>query len=257
MQDDLRLAGLRLLQEMPFSRVNGQGQVIIVTLGHTAAEVEQLARPLADAGTDFLGLVSYRAKDAAPMVAAAKQRASVPVLIKTSVNWPELLDVAADCLDAGTDGITAIDSNGPALRIDIEKGEPWLGRFAWLSGDAIRPIALRVVADICLRHHVPVVGTGGISLAEDVVEMVMAGATAVGVLSAPLQKGLAWLGKTQTRLGKWMEKRGCGGCVTAGAYQTRQLSPEGDMLLDVIECRSCGLCVTICPASPLTMYIGQ
>jgi len=264
--------------------------VLIVSLGHTPAEVEALAAPLVEAGADMLELVSYRAEDAAPMVAAAKRAVSVPVLIKVSANWPDLLEVVDGCLQAGADGITAIDSIGPALRVDVGTGQPLLGSFAWLSGAAIRPIALRVVAEICLCHDVPVVGTGGVGRAEDVVEMVMAGATAVGVHTAPLLQGLGWFGKTVARLERWLDERGharlgdlhgmalshlqkpvthtplafafdaetctqCDRCVTVCAYNARRLTPQGEMLLDEELCRSCGLCVSVCPAGALTVRL--
>ncbi len=271
--------------------------VLIASLGHTATEVEKLAGPMEAAGADMLELVSYRAADAAPMVAAAKQRVSIPVLIKVSANWRDLVPVVADCVAAGADGITAIDSIGPALRVDIEKCEPLLGSYAWLSGEAIRPIALRAVADICLRHSVPVVGTGGIGRAENVVEMVMAGATAIGVHTAPLLKGLEWINKTEQKLQKWLDRRNyatltelrgralptlrgteipegtppepldfrfdrdtctqCGRCVTVCAYQARQLGQDGEMLLDRVECRSCGVCVTVCPTGALEIEEGH
>jgi dihydroorotate dehydrogenase (fumarate) len=190
--------------------------LLIASLGHTPADVAQLAGPLAEAGADMLEVVSYRAEDAAPIVAAAKRAVSVPVLIKVSANWPDLLEVVDACLRAGADGVTAIDSIGPALRVDVETGRPVLGSFGWLSGQAIRPIALRSVAEICLHpstgsglgHDVPVVGTGGVGQAEEVVEMMMAGATAVGVHSAPLLGGLDWFGKTLVRLERWLEERG-------------------------------------------------
>ena len=273
-----------LEQELP--ALAERDGVLIASLGHTPAEVVQLAGPLAETGANMLELVSYRAEDAAPMVEAAKQAVSVPVLIKISANWPNLMEVVAACLRAGADGVTAIDSIGPTLRMDVETGRPLLGSFAWLSGAAIRPIALRVVAEICLHHDVPVVGTGGVGRTEDVVEMVMAGATAVGVHTAPLLQGLGWFGKTLARLERWLDERGharladlrgmalphlqepashapltfvfdsetcnqCGRCVTVCAYGARALSPDGQMSLDETLCRSCGLCVSICPNGSL------
>ena len=264
-----------------------QDGVLIVSLGHTPAEVAQLAGPLAEAGADILELVSYRAEDAAPAVAAAKQAVTIPVLVKVSANWPDLMEVVAACLQAGADGITAIDSVGPTLRVDVETGRPVLGSFAWLSGAAILPIALRAVAEICLRYDVPVVGTGGVRRAEDVVEMMMAGATTVGVHTAPILHGLDWFGKTLSRLERWLDERGharlgdlrgmalphlrepvshaplsfafdaetctqCGRCVTVCAYNARHLTPQGEMLLDEGLCRSCGLCTSICPTGALT-----
>jgi len=275
-----------LAREFPALR-GRQGGVLIASLGHTPEEVAETAGPVAAAGPDLLELVSYRAEDAAPMVAVAKARTDLPLLIKVTANWPNLLEVVAACLAAGADGVTAIDSIGPTLRIDVETGEPLLGSFAWLSGRAILPISLRAVAEICQRHRVPVVGTGGVGQAEDAVEMVMAGATAVGVHSLPLLQGLGWFGKTLTRLDRWLDKRGherlaglrgvalahlqepmphtplafafdqetctrCGRCVTVCAYGARELTEGGDMLLDEEICRSCGLCVTVCASGALT-----
>jgi len=266
----------------------GRDGVLIASTGHTPAEVEELAAPLAEAGADMLELVSYRAEDAAPMVAVAKRAVTIPVLIKVSANWPDMLEVVDACLRAGADGVTAIDSLGPALRVDVETGRPVLGAFAWLSGQAILPVALRAVAEICLRHDVPVVGTGGVSRTPEVVEMVMAGATAVGVHSAPLLQGLGWFGKTLSRLERWLDEheiprladlRGialpylrepadhapldfvfdaescneCQRCVTVCAYEARRLLPgvRIRMSLDEAACRSCGLCATVCPTGAL------
>ena len=244
-------------RELP--ALSDRNGVLIASLGHTPAEVEQLAEPLAEAGADMLELVSYRAEDAAPMAAAAKRAVSVPVLVKVSANWPNLLEIVDACLRAGADGITAIDSIGPALRVDVETGRPLLGSFAWLSGAAIRPIALRVVAEICLRHNVPVVGTGGVGRAEDVVEMVMAGATAVGVHTAPLLQDLGWFGKTLARMECWLDERGHA-CLSGLRGQALPhlretvLHPSAGsghhapmtFAFDAEACTQCDRCVTVC-----------
>ena len=265
-----------------------QGGVLIASLGHTPAEVEILAASLAKAGADMLELVSYRAKEAAPMVETAKRAVSIPVLLKVSANWSDLPAVVKACLQAGADGVTAIDSIGPVLRVDVQTGQPLLGSFAWLSGQAIRPLAVRVVAEICLAHDLPVVGTGGIGRAEDIVEMVMAGATAVGVHTAPLMQGLGWFGKTLGRLEHWLEERGharlgdlrglalphlrrsvshapliftfdaesctlCGRCEIVCAYEARRITAESGMWLDETACRSCGLCASVCPTAALAV----
>jgi dihydroorotate dehydrogenase (fumarate) len=261
--------------------------VLIASTGHTPVEVKQLAGPLAQAGADMLELVSYRAEDAAPMVTAAKQATAIPVLIKVSANWPNLTDVVGLCREAGVDGVTAIDSIGPALRVNVETGEPVLGSFAWLSGQAILPLALRAVAEICLAHDIPVIGTGGVGRAEHVAEMLMAGATAVGVHTAPLLEGLGWFAKTSGRMAHWLNERGytyldalrglalhqlrkpeshatlvfdfdkeacseCGRCITVCAYEARHLTPAGDMLLEQALCRSCGLCASVCRSGALS-----
>jgi len=261
--------------------------VVIASTGHTPAEVERLAGQLARTGVDMLELVSYDEHDAAAMVEAAKRTAPIPVLIKVSANWTNLKEVVEACLEAGADGITAIDSIGPALAIDVETGRPLLGSFAWLSGEAIHAIAVRVVAEISLDHDAPLVGTGGVGTADQVVETLMAGATAVGVHTAPLLQGLEWFGRTVQQLERWLDQRGygqiaalrgralphlreqpaqdplvfafdaqrctaCGRCVTVCAYRARRLGAEREMLLDRELCRSCGLCTAVCPTGALT-----
>jgi dihydroorotate dehydrogenase (fumarate) len=274
-------------RELPALRERNGG-ALIASMGHTPEEVAEIAAPVAEAGPDLIELVSYRAEDAAPMVAVAKERTDLPVFIKVTANWPNLLDVVEDCIKAGADGVTAIDSVGPTLRIDVETGQPLLGSFAWLSGAAILPISLRVVAQICQRYGVPVVGTGGVGNAKEAVEMVMAGATAVGVHSQPLLRGLGWFKKTVAQMDRWLEShdhsrlaglRGvalphlekpmpntplafafdketctrCMRCVVVCGYEARALTDEGDMLLDEELCRSCGLCVNVCAPGSLTV----
>jgi dihydroorotate dehydrogenase subfamily 1 len=265
--------------------------VLIASTGHTPAEVAQLAAPLACAGADLLELVSYRAADAPAMVAAARQAVAIPVLVKISANWPDLPDVVDACLREGANGITAIDSVGPALRLDLETRRPLLGSAAWLSGRAILPLALRVVAEVAQRHGVPVVGTGGVGSAEDAIEMTMAGATAVGVHTAPLLLGLGWFGRTLAQLERWLERHGvarlatlrgvaldalgepashaplefvfrpelcteCRRCVTVCAYGARQLAADRQMQVNAELCRSCGLCVSVCSPGALTLSVG-
>lgn len=134
-----------------------------------------------------------------------------------------------------------------------------LGSYAWLSGEAIRPISLRVVADICLRHDVPVVGTGGVGRAEDAIEMVMAGATAVGVHTAPLLRGLGWLEKTTNRLTKWLDARNHARLADLRGVALPHLQPAVghepyqpeapaplSFAFDKDACTECGRCVTVC-----------
>lgn len=265
--------------------------VVIASVGHHRADVEALAWLLVEAGAGMLEVVSYEASDMVPLVEAAKSRVHVPVLAKLSPNWPELLDCAAACLAAGADGLTAIDSLGPTLAIDVETGQPLLAGYAWLSGAAIKPVTVRIVADLCRRHPgVPVVATGGVGRAEDIVEMLMVGATAIGAHTAPLLQGLGWIAKTTYSLSRWLERRGygrigdvqglalphldheenvqplqflfdpvtcteCGRCVTVCAYGARAIEAREEgkpiMLLDNEQCRWCGLCVSVCPTGAL------
>jgi len=98
----------------------------------------------------------------------------------------------------GPDGVTAMDSVGPVLRIDIRSGRPLMGSemgYGWLTGSAIKPIILRYVDEIAGQTSKPVIGIGGVVTAADVVEMMMAGAGAVGLCTARILKGMAYLSR--------------------------------------------------------------
>jgi dihydroorotate dehydrogenase (NAD+) catalytic subunit len=129
---------------------------------------------------------------AATEVTAAVQeavRGRVPILVKLSPNVHDIATVARAVESAGADGISAINTLTGML-IDIEARRPVLAnRMGGLSGPAIRPLAVRCVYEIYQAVEIPVVGMGGVSSGRDAVEMIMAGATAVGVGSAVYQDG--------------------------------------------------------------------
>lgn len=178
-----------IAREIP--RAKEAGAVVIASLGATASDVSALARPLAEAGADALEVCSYDAAATASMVSEAIDATDLPVLAKVSANWANVVPVSVACLEAGAAAITAIDSIGPALRLDIDRRAPVLGdAYGWLSGAAIFPLALRVVADIASNTHAHLVATGGVTSADDIIEMLMAGARAVGICSYLLTEGL-------------------------------------------------------------------
>jgi dihydroorotate dehydrogenase (NAD+) catalytic subunit len=114
-----------------------------------------------------------------------KENTDIPVIVKLSPNVEDIVEVAQAVVEAGADAISAINSLGPGMIIDINTGWPVLSnRIGGVSGPAIRPIAVRCVYDICCAVDVPVIGIGGVSSGRDVVEMLLVGATAVGIGSA-------------------------------------------------------------------------
>lgn len=127
---------------------------------------------------------------AAEVTAAVRAAYEGPLLVKLSPNAPDLADVAAAVADAGADGITAVNTLGPGMVIDIHAGCPVLtNRVGGVSGMALRPIALRCVYDIARAVDLPIIGTGGVRSGRDAMAMIMAGATAVGVGSALQAEG--------------------------------------------------------------------
>ena len=114
-----------------------------------------------------------------------------PVFIKLSPNITDIVSIARACEDAGADGITLINTV-LGMRIDIKKRKPIIAnKMGGFSGPAVFPLALRMVYQVAHACTIPVMGCGGVARAEDVVEMMMAGATAVQVGAENLRNPLA------------------------------------------------------------------
>lgn len=125
--------------------------------------------------------------NAAAVTAAVKAVTHKPVIVKLSPNVTDIVSIARACEDAGADGLTLVNTF-LGMRIDITRRRPVLAnRVGGFSGPAIFPVALRMVHQVSKACSVPVIGCGGISRAEDVVEMAMAGASAVQVGSENLR----------------------------------------------------------------------
>ena len=118
---------------------------------------------------------------AAEVTAAVKAVCHKPVFIKLSPNVTDITAIARACEDAGADGLTLINTI-LGMRIDIRKRKPVIAnRYGGFSGRAVFPVALRMVNQVAHACHIPIMGCGGVSSAQDVIEMMMAGATAVQV----------------------------------------------------------------------------
>ncbi|MGI6256789.1 MAG: dihydroorotate dehydrogenase [Anaerovoracaceae bacterium] len=123
---------------------------------------------------------------AAEVTRAVKKVTTRPVYMKLSPNVTDIVEVAKACEDAGADGISLINTL-LGMRIDIRRRKPVIANtMGGLSGPAIFPVALRMVYQVAKAVKVPIIGMGGISSAEDVIEMIMAGATAVQIGAANL-----------------------------------------------------------------------
>ena len=121
------------------------------------------------------------AEAAAQVTAAVKAVCHKPVFIKLSPNVTDIVSIAKACEEAGADGLTLINTL-LGMRIDINRRVPVLAnRYGGLSGRAIFPVALRMVNQVARACSIPIMGCGGVSCAADVIEMMMAGATAVQV----------------------------------------------------------------------------
>ena len=278
-------------RELP--RARAAGLPLIVSLGYTAQQIAAVAphiKPFADAlelSTHYLG------DDPRPMmqaIEAAKSATGLPVLVKLSPSR-DMQVAARAARDAGADGIVAINSFGPTLALDIETGRPWMGSsegFGWMSGPALRPLAVRCVYDIARTVNLPIFGVGGVSRGIDAIEMIMAGAWAVQVCTEVILRGPQALGKIAGEIDRWLDAHshasvndirglalrhaagrqvhldavpprldwdrctGCGLCEISCVYQAIKVI-EKKAVLDPNRCTGCGLCVTRCTPRALSM----
>ena len=115
------------------------------------------------------------------MTAAVKEVTRKPVFVKLSPNVTDIVEIAKACEGAGADGLTLVNTF-LGMRIDIQRRRPVIAAgMGGFSGRAVFPIALRMVWQVAHACRIPVMGCGGVASAEDVVEMMMAGAAAVQV----------------------------------------------------------------------------
>lgn len=123
---------------------------------------------------------------AAEVTKACRKVTNKPLLIKLSPNVTDIVSIAKACEDAGADGISMINTL-LGMRIDLKTKKPVIAnKMGGFSGPAIKPVALRMVYQVFDAVKIPIVGMGGIATVEDVIEMMLAGATAVQIGAANL-----------------------------------------------------------------------
>jgi dihydroorotate dehydrogenase subfamily 1 len=278
--------------ETEYAMARATGLPVIVGLGYTADQIRELA-PLVKPYADALELSThYVGNDISPIInalRAAKEAVDVPVFMKMSPH-PNIQEIAKAVEQAGADALVMINSFGPCLGIDLETGLPLMGSkegFGWLSGAAIKPLALRCVYDAARAVKIPIFGVGGVANGRDVAEMFMAGASAVQVCTEAILRGPTVYGKIAKQLNTFLDSHGyesvdeikgltirkmaersaapvvnppevdtercvlCGTCETSCPYGA--ISHDGVLIIDGAKCFACGLCVSRCKKAALTM----
>jgi dihydroorotate dehydrogenase (NAD+) catalytic subunit len=148
------------------------------------------------------------AATAGEAVAAARQALTCPISAKLAPNVPDIVRIGEAVVKSGADMLT-VSNTMPGMIIDVETRKPVLSnRSGGVSGDALRPIAVRMVYELYEALSVPVIGTGGVLRGIDAVEMIMAGATAVGLATIAHRHGVAGLRRVVTELDEWMTAHG-------------------------------------------------
>ncbi len=187
----------RLLQEL--------GVPLIANIfGGTPDEYAEAARKISEAHPDMIEVniscpnvkdefgtpFSGSERTAAAVTLAVRKVVDLPISVKLSPNVPDVGSIARAVEEAGADAITAINTM-PGRLINAESRSAVLAnRSGGISGPALKPIALHCVAQVFSRCQLPIIGTGGVSNGRDAIEMIMAGATAVGIGSAVYYRGV-------------------------------------------------------------------
>ena len=137
--------------------------------------------PNVKAGGMAFGIKNEVARE---VVRAVRKVTDLPLIVKLSPNAEDIVGMAKVCEEEGADGISLVNTF-KAMAIDIHKRKPVFENiYAGLSGPAIKPIALRMVHEVCKNVSIPVMGMGGITTAQDAIEFIMAGATCIQVGTA-------------------------------------------------------------------------
>ena len=186
--------------QLPAMKVYFRKKVIANVSGFSVEEYAQTVKRLD--GCDQIGLFEVNIscpnvhggglsfgtspEAASSVTRAVKAVTKKPVYVKLSPNVTDIVSIAKACEAAGADGISLINTL-LGMRIDLKKGKPVIAnKMGGFSGPAIFPVALRMVYQVYEAVQVPVIGMGGVSSAEDVLEMMMAGASAVQIGAANL-----------------------------------------------------------------------
>ncbi|TSC58413.1 MAG: Dihydroorotate dehydrogenase [Candidatus Peregrinibacteria bacterium Greene0416_19] len=157
-------------------------------------------------------------ESAAILKAVKKEIGGIPLFAKLTPNVPAIGEIAKACVDAGADGITAINTVGPGMAIDLRSRMPILSTHkGGLSGPALKTIAVRCVAEIyeSTAGKVPIIGTGGVYTGEDAIEMMLAGATLVGIGTAVGERGIDVFKKVCDEMQLW--------CTNEGVWDVKDL----------------------------------
>ncbi|NMC36221.1 dihydroorotate dehydrogenase [Candidatus Beckwithbacteria bacterium] len=142
---------------------------------------------------------------AAAITKAVRKVSKFPLIIKLSPSTEGVAQSAKAAEAEGADAINMGNTHGPGMKIDINRGQPILDfRVGGMSGPAVKPLMIRCVYDIYKAVRIPIIATGGITTGEDLIEAVMAGATAVGVGTAIYYRGKSVFAKICKEASNWM-----------------------------------------------------
>ncbi len=244
------------------------GVPLIIGLGYTAEQIRELAvlvKPFADALELSCHYVGNDLQPIIQAVTAAKTAVDVPVFVKMTPH-PNIQEIAVAVESAGADALVMINSFGPCMGIDVETGLPLMGSqagYGWLSGRALKPLAMRCIFDAANVVKIPIIGVGGVATGKDVAEMFMAGAAAVQVCTEAILKGPGIYGKINRELNEFLDSHGYASVNEIKGLTLRKMSERSfstTALAPVVEekkCTACGNCVKSCPYQAIDLSSGK
>jgi dihydroorotate dehydrogenase subfamily 1 len=204
----------------------------------------------------------------ARQIESVKKAVKIPIIAKLSaifqldcVKWAKAVE------EAGADAISAADSIGPAIDIDIESGQPVLGGpkgYGGLTGAAIKPLVLKMVLDISEAVNIPVIGIGGISTAEDAIAYIMAGASAVELATSATVYGYERYEEVVDGIEVFMKRKGYNSLDDFRGLTHKRIAERAaagkQIIHDVVQpvrdkskCTGCGNCYMACAYGAIQM----
>lgn len=230
---------------------------VFVSVGYSKEDMENLIPKLDKYADAFEISTHYVGKDLTTIketLITIRKHTKKPVYMKISPHIPDAVGFARMVIENGGNGVVAINSLGPTMKIDIASRKVLIGNKegeVWTSGPAIKPIALALINKI--KKAVPqceIIGVGGIACAEDVIEFLLAGASAVQMLSAAMLKGKDLYKKIVEELPSTLEKYGFSSIeevintnLETGQIKYNPIYPS----INYDKCINCKLCENACP----------
>lgn len=229
---------------------------LIVSLGYTKEDMDFLVpkvEEFADAYEISTHYVGTNLENIKETVRTIRSHTKKPIYMKISPHIPNPEGFAKAIKEAGANGVVAINSLGPTMKIDLNEKKIIYSNdkgFVWTSGPAIKPIALATVYKIKQAEpSLTVIGVGGIKSADDVLEFLLAGAQAVQMLSAALLQGKDLYSKIINDLPRALSKYGFSSIeeVINHGLKKEVVYKQSLPVLDQEKCIDCLLCQKICP----------
>lgn len=211
------------IKEIGFYKKNTDSPIIASIFASSMDEFGQVAKEISKAKPDLIEVnvscpnvesefgkpFGTDPKVSSEVVKTVKQNTKIPIIVKLSPNVTNIVEIAKAVEQAGADAISAINTIGPGMIIDIKTAKPILAnKIGGVSGPAIRPIAVRCIYQISQNIKKPVIGIGGITNGKDAIEMMMAGASAVQIGSAVYYRGPKVFKKIKEEMEKFMDESG-------------------------------------------------